>query len=302
MKKRILSLVLTAATILTMTACGSNSEETNKPSSGNTNSLTTNSTESDATQPGDASVPEKEPFKFAGTWRRTQKTAEPEKEYLLIDSDGNLKWYNQFSDDSCDEYTFKYLSESDTSGYFNYKNGPFIYVTLVGNYYYLTIYDSYNNPSYYYREEDMVDCNVIDLTADNFAQYIETKHRITTEKDDFGDITTIYDWMDIGFKEGLGPASFILGEFKYNFFVKNATYNPETEVLVIGETTDSHEGAQAFQDKFWGLGDYEDDRGWSTKFQKNDDGTLLIEGLGFYEFTGAERIIGKVFVPKGWQG
>ena len=112
MKKRILSLVLTAATILTMTACGSNSEETNKPSPGNTNSLTTNSTESDATQPGDASVPEKEPFKFAGTWRRTQKTAEPEKEYLLIDSDGNLKWYNQFSDDSCDEYTFKYLSES----------------------------------------------------------------------------------------------------------------------------------------------------------------------------------------------
>ena len=148
----------------------------------------------------------------------------------------------------------------------------------------------------------MVDCNVIDLTADNFAQYIETKHRITTEKDDFGDITTIYDWMDIGFKEGLGPGSFILGEFKYNYFVKNATYNPETEVLVIGETTDSHEGAKAFQDKFWGLGDYEDDRGWSTKFQKNDDGTLLIEGLGFYEFTGAERIIGKVFVPKGWQG
>ena len=99
MKKRILSLVLTAATILTMTACGSNSEETNKPSSGNTNSLTTNSTESDATQPGDASVPEKEPFKFAGTWRMIQETSEPSKEYLVIDTAGNVTWYDEWSEE-----------------------------------------------------------------------------------------------------------------------------------------------------------------------------------------------------------
>lgn len=99
MKKRILSLVLTAATILTMTACGSNSEETNKPSSGNTNALTTNSTESDVTQPGDASVPEKEAFKFAGTWRKIQETAEPSKEYLVIDTAGNVTWYDEWSEE-----------------------------------------------------------------------------------------------------------------------------------------------------------------------------------------------------------
>ena len=95
MKKRILSLVLTAATILTMTACGSNSEETNKPSSGNTNSLTTNSTESDATP----STEDTKAFKFAGTWRKIQETSEPSKEYLVIDTAGNVTWYDEWSEE-----------------------------------------------------------------------------------------------------------------------------------------------------------------------------------------------------------
>ena len=138
--------------------------------------------------------------------------------------------------------------------------------------------------------------------ADNFAQYIETTHKIVPEKDKFGDITNIYDYEIVRFKEGLGLASFIIAELKYNELTKKTTYNPVTGELVIGETLNSFESSYQKKVHFCGLGSYKRDQGWGKFFQKNDDGTFLIEDLNFYEFTGAERIIGKVFVPKGWQG
>ena len=310
MKKRILSLVLTAATILTMTACGSNSEETNKPSSGNTNSLTTNSTESDATQPGDASVPEKEPFKFAGTWRMIQETSEPSKEYLVIDTAGNVTWYDEWSEEPeeyilNDEKPIKIDDDGTYTVYFSSKDSydrEELLFKPIGDSYGMIFEISYEFKNYYYREEDVDNYDIIDLTADNFAQYIETTHKIVPEKDEFGDITYIYDYETVCFKEGLGPASFIIAELKYNELTKRTTYNPVTGELMIGETLHSFESSRQKKVQFCGLGSYKEDKGWGKFFQKNDDGTFLIEDLNFYEFTGAERIIGKVFVPKGWQG
>lgn len=306
MKKRILSLVLTAATILTMTACGSNSEETNKPSSGNTNSLTTNSTESDATP----STEDTKAFKFAGTWRRIQETSEPSKEYLVIDTAGNVTWYDEWSEEP-EEYILndeKPIKKDDDGTYTVYFSSKDSYdreellFKPVGDSYGMIFEITYDSHYYYYREEDVDNYDIIDLTADNFAQYIETTHKIVPVKDEFGDITNIYDYETICFKEGLGPASFIIAELKYNELTKRTTYNPVTGELMIGEILHSFESSHQKKVQFCGLGSYKRDQGWGKFFQKNDDGTFLIEDLNFYEFTGAERIIGKVFVPKGWQG
>ena len=305
MKKRILSLVLTAATILTMTACGSNSEKTNKPSSGNTNSLTTNSTESDATP----STEDTKTFKFAGTWRMIQETSEPSKEYLVIDTAGNVTWYDEWSEEP-EEYILndeKPIKKDDDGTYTVYFSSKDLYdreellFKPIGDSYGM-IFKIYDSNHYYYREEDVDNYDIIDLTADNFAQYIETTHKIIPEKDEFGDITYIYDYEIVRFKEGLGLASFIIAELKYNELTKKTTYNPVTGELMIGETLNSFESPYQKKVHFCGLGSYKEDKGWGKFFQKNDDGTFLIEDLNFYEFTGAERIIGKVFVPKGWQG
>lgn len=300
MKKRILSLVLTAATILTMTACGSNSEETNKPSSGNTNSLTTNSTESDATQPGDASVPEKEPFKFAGTWRKIQETTAPETEYLVIDINGNMEHFNSNQDKPV-QYRLEKTNETDPT-YISLK------YSSIGEEYYFSLFlerDTYllsSDNGLYYREEDFVGYDIIDLTPENFAQYIDTVFEFTPQKDSFGDIESIKRHCKIGFKEELGAASYIHVDLNYKEVTTSATYDPTSNTYVLGEVekTINYEYTREFE--IFGARYVEPVFNLYGYFDKNDDGTYFIENLASLEITGAERIIGKVFVPKGWQG
>lgn len=172
-----------------------------------------------------------------------------------------------------------------------------------GHYTYTEYNSQFGVDYYYYREEDMANYDVIELTSENVDEYIEDYCYFTHNTDDYGDITSITAWNEIRFKEGLGAASYILGELTYKTNYKTATYNPETKEVIWGEitkTVDSNGSTK--KAKFCGAGYYVSlgNVGWNKNYSDNGDGTYTVESVDILEVTGAQKIIGKVYVPKDW--
>lgn len=323
MKIKLLTIILAFATLLTLTACGGdNATEAEKEVS--EKSEITESTESsdnsdeipsDTSENTDTSstVPEEESiYPLAGTWKRVQKTADVEENYFVIDNNGYLTEYYIYSDGETSVYEYSLDNDyrdvewtDSVKLYFQAvtgRKGQSMTFEKVSGHYTYTEYDSRGRISnYYYREEDMADYDVIELTSENVGQYIEDYCYFTHNTDDYGDITSITAWNEIRFKEGLGAPSYIFGELTYKINYRTATYNPETKEIVWGEiyeTDDSNDFTKKVQ--CCGIGDYVSNTGWNKNYSENGDGTYAVESVDILEITGAEKIIGKVYVPKDW--
>lgn len=292
-------------------------EDTSKPSatasgfedSESTDSNPDNNSDKDTTTELDLSD-------FAGTWRKIQKTTEPETEYLVIDENGNLTWHRADQNQPI-EYTIDKTSKKVKNGVvysFSCQNNllqkEYLRFKPMGAHYSLSIYGT-SDKEYYYREEDLSYYDVIDLTPQNFDQYIEEAYSIDHRKDDKGEVYKIYAYSDLCFKEWAGPGSFLFGEFIYKSVAKNATYDPATRTFITGKVIDRNEEEITEEMQIFGAGDhhfynytyrdghyYDPDYAQEMTFRKNNDGTYLIKTIHSYEFIEAKNIIGKVFVPK----
>lgn len=253
---------------------------------------------------------------FAGTWRKVQKTAEPETDYLVIDENGSLTWHRADQNQPI-EYTIDKTSKKVKNGVvysFSCQNNllqkEYLRFKPMGAHYSLSIYGT-SDKEYYYREEDLSYYDVIDLTPQNFDQYIEKAYSIDHRKDDKGEVYMIYAYSDLCFKEWAGPGSFLFGEFIYKRVEKNATYDPATRSFITGKVIDRNEEEITEEMQIIGAGDhhfynytyrdghyYDYDYAQEMTFRKNNDGTYLIKTIYSYEFIEAKNIIGKVFVPK----
>lgn len=305
--KKIVSLLLVIASLLSLTACGGNSapaELTTAPHNSTTPPIVSGN-ESNSTDPTTETSPEAEPFPFAGTWRKIQKTAEKTETCYVIDEDGNMKHYIT-ADSEPYEYQLANHDFSATDRCFTFRNEYGTTKTLEfeikDSLYYISEYASSYGYTYFYREEDYTDYDIIELTTENVTQYLDTTYHIWHDKDDYGDITSIYADPKGTFKEGLGLGSFLLGQINYNYSYKMLTYNPNTGEYTVGETVSIWECNYTDEFKFCAIGDYKSTLIKRADTQENGDGTYLLKDVRSYEFTGAEKVIGKVYVPKGWNG
>lgn len=305
--KKIVSLLLVIASLLSLTACGGNSAPTDTtiaPDNSTTAPIVSDP-ESNPTDPTTETTPEAEPFRFAGTWRKIPKTTDAEEPFYIIDEDGNMRYCINV-DSKPSKYSFNGENTWDNGSCTVYfKNGylsEYLNFHHKGDLYYAETYDSYGVSEYYYREEDYTDYNVIDLTPENVTQYIETSYCIWYDTNVYDDITNIYVDKFATFKEGLGVGSFVFGDLTYTTSYRNLTYNPTTGEYTIGESDKQHEPERAKKFLFCAADRYGENSTTVADKKKNDDGTYLLLNEPYYEFTGAEKVIGKVFVPKGWNG
>ncbi len=325
MKTKLLSLALAITTLLSLTACGSDKSKTPnterepapessvvEPSSVQSSEIEHSENETSDMEPVTPEVPEENLFPFAGTWRLIQRDADSVNEYFVITKFGDAtKHYIDYEGKPC---TYEYaLSDKDeivlgeeNSLYFKNKNGrgsgETIYFTPVGDHYGMKIYKS-SSYNYYYREEDMADYDVVELTSENIGKYLKGSNSFTYDKDDYGDVTKIYVRDYLEFKDGLGAASFFVGELYINYNYANATVNLETDEITYGEIYKTDVAENTKKEKFCALGDYlYNHLSWGADFTDNGDGTYNVESVCVMEVTGAEKIFGKVYVPKGWNG
>jgi predicted small lipoprotein YifL len=307
--KKIVSLLLVLVSLLSLTACGGNSAPTDTTTTpdNSTTAPVVSDNENTSTEPTTETAPEAEPFRFAGTWRQVQKRAEETETRYVLDEDGNVTSYIGYDDRNPFKYTFVKEEESHGEWYVDFKsdNGGKLSLTftLVDGHYCIIEY-AFNerDRQYFYREEDYADYNIVELTTENFAQYLDNSYNIWYQTDDYGEITYIFADTYPTFKEGLGLGSFFLGEVNHNYSYKMITYDPNTGEYTVGETVSTWECGYTTEFKFCAIGNYH--RSWASAadIQKNDDGTYLLKEIETYEFIGAEKVIGKVFVPKGWNG
>lgn len=307
--KKLVSLLLVIASLLSLTACGGNSAPTDTTTTpdNSTTAPVVSDNENTSTEPATETAPEAEPFRFAGTWRQVQKTAEETETRYVIDEDGNVTYYIGSDDRNPSKYTFVEEEESHGEWYVVFKsdNGGKLSLTftLVDGHYCIIdndLYDCYTR--YFYREEDYTDYDIVELTTENVSQYLSTHYNIWHQKDDYGEIEYIFVDTYPTFKEGLGLGSFLLGKLKYDYSYKALTYDPATREYTVGETVSTWECGYTDEFQFCAVGDYRSAWAFAVGMQKNDDCTYLLESIPTYEFIGAEKVIGKVFVPKGWNG
>ena len=305
--KKIVSLLLVIASLLSLTACGGNSaptELTTAPHNSTTPPIVSGN-ESNSTDPTTETSPEAEPFPFAGTWRKIQKTAEKTETCYVIDEDGNMKHYIT-ADSEPYEYQLANHDFSATDRCFTFRNeygtAKTLEFEIKDSLYYISEYEFSYGYTYFYREEDYVDYDVIELTPENVAQYLDTCYNIWYEKDDYGDITHIYADPKGTFKEGLGLGSYLLGELNYDVWSCTLTYDLSTEEYTLGEILEKQKTGCTTRFQFCAIGDYDRSYAYPSVFEENDDGTYRVRDQVYYEFIGAEKVIGKVFVPKGWNG
>ena len=302
--KKLVSMLLVIATLLSLTACGGNntpSDTTTTPDNSTTAPIVSEE-ENGITE----TTPEAEPFRFAGTWRLVQKTATPSEKRYIIDEYGNMEYYSGF-DSEPSKYTFLKQEKTDDQWIVVFEGNTgwttSLMFGLVDGHYCITEYDSNERDTqYFYREEDYADYDVVELTTENVAQYLDNSYNIWYHTDDYGEITDIFVATYPTFKKGLGLGSFFLGEVNYNKSYKMLTYDPNTEEYTIGETVSTWEWEYTDEFCFCAIGDYHRSFASAADCQKNDDGTYLLKEIETYEFIGAEKVIGKVFVPKGWNG
>ena len=302
--KKLVSMLLVIATLLSLTACGGNntpSDTTTTPDNSTTAPIVSEE-ENGTTE----TTPEAEPFRFAGTWRRVQTSATPSEKRYIIDEYGNMEYYSGF-DSEPSKYTLVKQEETESEWRVVFESDTgwtmSLDFTLVDGHYCIIEYGfNERDRQYFYREEDYADYDIVELTTENFAQYLDNGYNIWYQTDDYGVITYIFADTYPTFKEGLGLGSFFLGEVNYNYSYKMVTYDPNTEEYTVGETISTWECGYTTEFKFCAIGNYH--RSWASAadIQKNDDGTYLLKEIETYEFIGAEKVIGKVFVPKGWNG
>ncbi len=323
MKLKLISLIMAIATLLTLAACGNDEVKNNddganespvvessSPETSEDSSVIDNSDNSNVSDESSESIPEKETFPFAGTWNEVQYNANPQEDYVVFDENGDCKVYRDVNSDSS-PYVVEYelIDELDdfTWGdnielrYKRYYSVSIMKFTFMGNHYSIRFHDSDRSYSYYYREEDLTDYDVVELTAENVTQYIEEVYVLTPKTNGYGEIYNLEARIIVKFKDGLGAASFILAELNYNTVYKSATYNAETGKIILGEAFETYESKKTYDASFCAGGTISTSyQHWSERYTVNDDGTYFIKSVELHEFTGAEKIIGKVYVPKDW--
>lgn len=317
MKTKILALILAMASLLAFSACSGdndtpkNDDKDKSEASSSIESSTDNSTDnssdnsSDDSSADESAVIEETVYPAAGTWKQIGS----DRCYFIIDNSGDLTKYYVDSEFGTNSYEFtpgkKFVDvewNTDTvKMYYTRKGGglgggQYFTFEKIGDHY--AAYDE--NGVEYYREEDLKYYDVVELTTENISDYIEDKCTFTCDTNAYNEVTKIYAWNKIVFKEGLGAASYVTAEITYNYNYYTATYNHETKEIAWGEITrtDAYNG----KPKSISVNGAErkSDTGWGKKFTDNGDGTYTVEMVDVIEVTGAEKIIGKVYIPKDW--
>lgn len=112
--KKLVSLLLVIASLLSLTACGGNSAPTDTTTTpdNSTTAPVVSDNENTSTEPTTETAPEAEPFRFAGTWRLVQKTATPSEKRYIIDEYGNMEYY-EFCFCAIGDYHRSFASAAD---------------------------------------------------------------------------------------------------------------------------------------------------------------------------------------------
>ncbi len=309
MKLKLLSLILVIATLLTLVACGNesaneNSEEKNASAENsveesvgsNTATIEDENTDPDENTP-DENTPDENVFPFAGEWVPIMKTEDSAMTWIPVSEDDEIENVVISNDGAIVSGDKKYsasttdfeLNKQDTvkinfSNYKTYRFAP----QEDGTY---LMYDKY---TYFFKKEDYADYDIIDLTTENVSEYIELEWNIECSGflsgNDNSKLTTGHK-----FKDGLGAASFAYGNFIYSETTKSVAFTRDPEVYTIGDVVASGTST-VFNDITVFAPDSENIIKTYDWLDKNGEG--VTENIVFYDIIGAEKIIGKAFVPK----
>lgn len=314
MKTKLMTLLLTPAILLSLASCGGG-EAASKPDEDRSSVVASfHDDEKSGSNAFFDMLPEQTTFPLAGTWKMIQKTEKEPTEIYVIDEDGNMKWGGSYTlendpDDIVwdDDVTLSYYRKTNSgrSGLSMHFTRNYKYQDAPAEYYSIVTGDiAVVNNRYFYREEDFADYDVIELTPENVAEYIECFTEFCPPAEDAdGAIDSIeVRYGIVRFKEGLGAPSFVIGELTCTRLKKAITIDPMSGKVTVGETLETEDGATVSA-QCCAVGDYTAKPGTlDTYFLHNDGGTepVVGEAQWFYEVTGAETIIGRVYVPKGW--
>lgn len=320
MKIKLLTLILALATLLTFTACGEDAKDTDnekdstvsesaESTQSGDNTDNSDATASDSSDASSTVSEDENVFPFAGTWKRIQESAYLNDGTIVIDNMGNITY-------TSGEHTTKCILDKDNEEIVLDDNVTLKYEREDGRYYggvsFIKVGDIYGmqfpygrSEYYFYRESDinLDDYDVVDLTSENIGEYVEAVVWSDMVTDEFG-VTELRAFESFRFKEGLGIPSFVLADDMIHsqqhckmiydsnsgettieevYEVRNDTFYEHLQICVPKAAYPTYVGVYTTPD-----------------FIDNGDGTYTIESLWIDVVTGAEKIYGKVYVPKDW--
>ncbi len=320
MKIKLLTLILALATLLTFTACGEDAKESDNEKDTTVSESTESTQSGDNTDNSDATVSdgsdtsstvseEENAFPFAGTWKRIQESAYVYDGTIVIDNMGNITYTSGDHTSKCvlDEDNEEIVLDDIVSLKYERENGRYygeISFIKVGDVYGMQ-FPFGSSEYYFYRESDINfdDYIEVELTSENISEYIEAVVWSKMVTDKFGE-TTIRAFESFRFKEGLGIPSFVLADDMIHsqqhckmIYDSNSGETTIEEVYEVRNDT-FYEHLQTCVPE----AAYPDYSGLYTTpdYIDNGDGTYTIESIWIDVVTGAEKIYGKVYVPKDW--
>lgn len=279
--KKLTCLGLALVTTLSLAACGG----------------TASSPKTDKT-----TEPEETVSPLAGTWNSVQVHANDPVETFVIHDNGDM------TNTEDEKLTLDSCEETDGDGYtLTYLNGDqYEFVRDDNGHLYYSRYERHGYEStttYFFRESDYADYEVVTLTPENAATYLEFVTNFSASANNFGEPSKLYTSYYVKFKDGLGGPSHAYGHPTWTFDIKNITIHPNCEIT-IGETLYSQD--YDFMDSpitFYTMDFccYEISNSYLSSqdflYEYTPD---MVKQRDFPRITGAVKVFGEVYVPKGW--
>lgn len=304
--KKLISMILTLAVALSLCACNTEKPDMDRDDSAPVTPSYIEDTTPPSSEPAEPEIPNLS--MFVGQWVYMATNSTERDDTFTINADGTLEYEDKI-------YTWSAQLASENANY-----EMLIHVMCPsepGNPYATTLYpytirltrtpeNTYvanlgrtggmGTGTDFYRVGDY---EVVELTNENVTDYLESEEYFSYGTDDFGYTCRIYRYTTVQFKEGVGFPSWCVANFVYRITEKEVTFDEKPEGYTLGQTMTCYEG----QPNVWETstpnvtGKYPYSFYFTYAWFGNEGGEKLTETVSFHELLGADKIVGKVYIP-----
>lgn len=291
--KKMIAMILALVAALSLCACGGqqSAPEPQEPTCEQPQ-ITTQST---TTEFDDVIIyPAMEPY--LGTWVLAQEKADYTEKTITFNPDGTAQYNGA-------KYTWKLdpgewlgsiwlnlvsVNDPADTSYHEKSDHITTYTTDDG-----TIY-LYHDDGFFFHQDYLAQFEKVTLTAENICDYLEVVDDYTYTTDDLGRLSHAVHSYSTRFAEGLGLASWCVGEMTHVFSTYDITFYTEAGTEKMGNLIKSYE-----QTELKRMLNIPDDMEYrdSVALYFDDQGESCKE-ITMMELIGADPVIGVAYVPK----